>query len=314
MDDRMDDRMDAPRPCSWTLPHRGALPLLNDEEGERLPGDLPELVVDAHVHLFPEPIFEAIWRWFDNHGWTIRYRLHTEQVMRFLFSRGVSHMVGLIYAHKPGLARFLNGYMAELCQKEPRLIGLGTVLPGEPETGGIVREALEMGLSGIKLHCHVQCKSADDAAIYEVYEACAQAGKPVVIHAGRQPKSPHYKCDPFEICHADRVERVLRDFPGLKLCVPHLGADEFEGYERLLERYENLWLDTTMVMGDYFPMPRVSERILSCRPDRVMYGSDFPNLPYAWDREIKQIARFSISDETKAWLMGKAAAALYGIG
>jgi len=27
-----------------------------------------------------------------------------------------------------------------------------------------------------------------------------------------------------------------------------------------------------------------------------MYGSDFPNIPYAWDREIKQIKKAQLSN------------------
>jgi hypothetical protein len=27
-----------------------------------------------------------------------------------------------------------------------------------------------------------------------------------------------------------------------------------------------------------------------------MYGSDYPNIPYAWDREIKQIQKAQLSD------------------
>ena len=34
---------------------------LHDEEGDRLPSLLPP-VVDAHGHLFPDRVFEAIWR------------------------------------------------------------------------------------------------------------------------------------------------------------------------------------------------------------------------------------------------------------
>ena len=25
------------------------------------------------------------------------------------------------------------------------------------------------------------------------------------------------------------------------------------------------------------------------RPERILYGTDFPNLPYAWDRELRAI-------------------------
>lgn len=51
----------------------------------------------------------------------------------------------------------------------------------------------------------------------------------------------------------DKVERVLRDYPHLQLCIPHLGLDEFEAYAALFERYDNLWLDTTMMLADYVP-------------------------------------------------------------
>ena len=56
----------------------------------------------------------------------------------------------------------------------------------------------------------------------------------------------------------------------------------------MLLKYDNLWLDTTMTLADYLPMdyfPELSEM----RADRIIFGTDFPNLPYAWDREIKRL-------------------------
>ncbi|MDI1483865.1 amidohydrolase family protein [Polyangium sp. y55x31] len=314
---------DCPLPCladhapppreafgGWLSADRAPLPAANDEEGERLSSSLPE-VIDAHVHLFPEPVFEALWRWFDQYGWPIRYKLKAREVVQFLLSRGVSRIVALHYAHKPGMARALNQFVAGLCREEPRVVGLATVLPGEPGAKEILAEAFAMGLAGVKLHCHVQCFSPDEEALHDVYEACVRANRPLVVHAGREPKSPAYKCDTYEICSADRVERVLAEYPGLSLCVPHLGADEFDAYERLLERYDNLWLDTTMTMAEYFTGdPPV--RLLHCRPERVLYGSDFPNVPYAWDREIKRLAALGLREEQLAALVGGNAKKLYG--
>src|SRR5207245_667266 len=151
------------------------------------------------------------------------------------------------YAHKPGIARGMNQFMAGLCAGEPRITGLGTVFPGESEAVAIVREAFALGLCGIKLHCHVQAFAPDDPRLHEIYAACAQAGRPLVMHAGREPSSPAYPVDVYALCAAERVERVLKDHPRLQLCVPHFGADEFDAYLRLLERHENLWLDTTML-------------------------------------------------------------------
>jgi predicted TIM-barrel fold metal-dependent hydrolase len=160
------------------------------------------------------------------------------------------------------------------------------------------------------MHCHVQCFAPDAPELHEVYAACARAGRPLVMHAGREPASPQYKCDVHALCSAERVERVLKEHPTLKLCVPHLGADEFDAYERLLERHDNLWLDTTMVLAGYFPIP-LPRRLLEVRPERILYGTDFPNLPYAWDREVKQLLALTLGDEVEAGILGQNALQLF---
>ncbi|MFL5318548.1 MAG: amidohydrolase family protein [Myxococcaceae bacterium] len=290
---------------SWRLP----MPAVHDEEGPRLPTSLPE-VIDGHVHLFPDRMFEAIWKWFDNYGWPVRYKLKTPEVIRFLLSRGVSRIVALHYAHKEGIARTMNRFMAEVVRAEPRVTGVATVMPGEADARGILEEGFSLGLTGVKLHCHVQSFSPDDPRLHPVYETCSDHAQPIVIHAGREPSSPEYPVDPYTLCSVDRIEAVLRSFPKLRICVPHLGADEFDGYLRLLERYDNLYLDTTMTLGSYFPGD-VPWRMVHARPDRILYGTDFPNLPYAWDREVRAIAAQKFPEEALASVLGETAKALF---
>ncbi len=297
-------------PDSWGMSSGRRMAALDDAEGARLAPELPP-VIDAHVHLFPDAVFRAVWRWFDKYGWPIRYKLRTPQVLEFLFSRGVERIVALHYAHKPGMARELNAYMSGVARAEPRVIGLATVFPGEAEAAEILAEAFAAGLRGVKLHCHVQGLGPDAPELEEIYVACARAGKPLVMHAGREPASPRYPRDPHAICSAARVGRVLADHPGLKLCVPHLGADEYEDYGRLLERHDNLWLDTTMAVAEYFPVP-TPLALLRLRPERILYGTDFPNIPYAWDREVKKLAGVGFSEEQLAGLLGRNARALFG--
>ena len=208
------------------------LPALNDGEDSRTPSGLPA-VVDAHVHVFPSKIFSSIWRWFDEHAWRIRYRLDTSRIFDFLLSRGVTHVVALQYAHRPGIARQLNRYMARKCREYPgHVTGLATVLPGEDNAPAILQEAFDQGLGGMKLHAHVQCFDMNADCMNPLYECCLANLKPVVMHVGREPKSEAYRCDPYRICSAEKLERVLRDFPGLKICVPHLGFDEISAYRK----------------------------------------------------------------------------------
>jgi hypothetical protein len=241
----------------------------------------------------------------------VRYRLPSPEVVSFLLGRGVARVVALHYAHKPGIARDLNRYVAALADAEPRILGTATVFPGEPDTAEILEEAFGAGLRGVKMHCHVQCFAPDAEEVEDVYRACVARGVPLVMHAGREPKSPAYACDPHELCSADRVEAVLRSYPGLKLVVPHLGADEFDAYARLIAHYDNLWLDTTMAITGYLPGPQGTP-LVSVRPERILYGTDFPNIPYAWDREIRVLTRLGLREEALAQVVGANAALLFG--
>ena len=216
----------------------------------------------------------------------------------------------LHYAHKPGIARGMNELVAELARDEPRVTGLATVFPGEPGARQILEDAIALGLAGVKLHCHVQCFSADAPEVEDVARTLEEHDLPLVIHAGREPKSPAYRCDPHQICSADRTEALLRSYPKLRVCVPHLGADEFAAYARLLERYDNLWLDTTMALAGYFPVLDPWD-LVEMRPERVLYGSDFPNLPFAWDRELARITARGLKEPALAALLGETARALY---
>jgi predicted TIM-barrel fold metal-dependent hydrolase len=290
-----------------TLPLAG----LNDEESFGIPEDMPR-VIDAHVHLFPDELFQSIRWWFEHHAWPIRYRLSSREIVDFLLDRGVGHVVALHYAHKPGIAETLNGYMADFCRDRPRVTGLATVFPGEDHAGQILALGFKQGLSGVKLHAHVQCFDVESDAMDAVYRTCVDWDRPLIMHVGREPKSPAYPCDPYLLCHAEKLRRVLDKYPTMRVCVPHLGADEFDAYRGMVETYDNLWLDTTMVLADYLPIENPPD-INTWRSDRLIFGTDFPNLPYAWDRELKIIQKLGLSREALERLLSKNAMAFYSI-
>jgi predicted TIM-barrel fold metal-dependent hydrolase len=287
------------------------LPSLNDEEGYWVPDGLPFLV-DAHVHLFPAELFKAIWQWFAQFGWPIRYQMKSDILIRFLLSKGIDHIVALQYAHKPGAARELNRYMSGICGRYREVTGMATVFPGEPDSGDILKEAFDMGLSGVKLHSHVQCFDMDSDGMHVIYGICSDFQKPLIMHVGREPKSPAYACDPYEFCRADKLEKVIKSYPSLRVCVPHLGMDEFETYGHLIEKYDNLWLDTTMTLAEYLPMDFFPQ-LEKMRLERIMFGTDFPNIPYAWDRELKRLIKEKLPEMSMERILGLNAVEFYAL-
>lgn len=282
-------------------------------EAERRAAGMLQGVTDAHVHLFPEGFYQALWRWFDAHAWNIAFRGTAEQTLAQLHAAGSEHAVALVFAHKPGVARHLNAYLGDLCRSAPQVVGVGTVLPGEPDAVAIAREAIERhGLRGIKLHCHVQKIAIDDPATLAVLAACQAMGVPAVVHAGQEPSSSAYGIDTHALCSAARTERVLQQLPNLRLVVPHLGADEYAAYFDLLSRHENLYLDTAMACAEYFAV-RPDWQQVTRWSHRILYGTDFPIVPYAADRELRVLARRIVDDAALERILRGTAAGLWGI-
>ena len=151
---------------------RPNLPFIDDAESSTVPANFPA-VVDAHVHVFPGDIFNAIRKWFDQHAWHIRYQLTTTQIFDFLLSHGVEQIIALQYAHKAGIANGLNQYMVKKCrQYTGRVTGMATVLPGEKDAGKILQSAFDEGLGGLKLHAHVQCFDINSNETHHLFDIC----------------------------------------------------------------------------------------------------------------------------------------------
>ena len=280
------------------------------EERRRASG-LMNSTFDSHIHLFPQQIFESMWRWFDAHAWQIAFRGTAEETVQHLHEHGIQQMAALVFAHKPGVARWLNRFLADQVRAQTGIVGVGTVMPSEPEAPEIVREAIVgLGLKGIKLHCHVQRLAIDDPRVLEVLGICQDLQVPAVVHAGREPASQAYGIDCHTICGVQRTRRVLELLPELKLVIPHVGADEYDQYLNLTREFPNLWLDTAMACAQYFELSPEWSQLEACA-DRVLFGTDFPIVPYAIGREATVLARKIQDDAAFAKIMRENALKLW---
>jgi predicted TIM-barrel fold metal-dependent hydrolase len=164
---------------------------------------------------------------------------------------------------------------------------------------------------GFKIHCHVQKLASDDPRLDPLYERARAAGVPVVIHSGRAPVSGGYGVDVAKLCSVAATRRALERHPELTLVVPHLGSDEVAEHLALLDQFPNLHLDTTMVLADFFSPPVLSAAELERRADRILYGTDFPNLPYDWDRELRWLEAQPLSASAREAILSKNALRLF---
>jgi predicted TIM-barrel fold metal-dependent hydrolase len=66
-----------------------------------------------------------------------------------------------------------------------------------------------------------------------------------------------------------------------------------------------------MILAGYFPEEPLVYQMLEARPERIMYGTDFPNIPYAWDRELERLRARQLPDATLASILGDTARSFY---
>ena len=248
------------------------------------PVRLPYPIIDIHTHLMPDRLFKAVRAYFRAHLWHPRYDAPTEELVTALLDAGVSRFVFMPYAHRGEMSRSLNHWVANVqATFAPRGIGFGTFHPDDGELlPELAKEAFgRLGLRGAKLHPQVGRFVVDDPRLDPVYERAIEVGAVLVIHAGRRP-------EPNEYVGARVFARLMRRFPRLKVVVAHAGADEFDAFFDLCGLYDGVYLDTAMVFNKFLGGPPPIQRVLEFQ-DRVVFGSDFPNIPYRWETALQSI-------------------------
>lgn len=276
--------------------------------------DRPQRLFDVHTHAWPAGLYQAITGWFDEHAWSIAEPLDGDAAAEHLGAQGVSRWVAMAYAHRPGMAHELNQWLGAYARRHSEAVVLATVHPHDDDPRGLLAEAFdEHGLQGVKLHCHVMGIAPDDAALDPILEMLMERDLPLVIHAGREPALPAYRAECHAVSGAGRVRTMLERHPELRCVVPHLGYDEFDDFEALLGDYPRLMTDCAMAMSGFFPHTQ-PVGFLERWPDRVMYGTDFPILPYPYDREWRALRSFELDPELERKLFWDNAERFFGTG
>lgn len=260
-------------------------------------------MVDVHSHFMPHSVMAKVWSVFDQaqdvYGvdWPIECRGDDGQRLTQLRDFGVTAFTSLVYAHKAGMAAWLNEWCATFAAENPDCLHTATFFP-EPSAPGYVADAISRGARIFKIHLQVGGFDPRDPILEPVWKQLAAASIPVVVHCGSGPL-PGPFTGPGPI--GDVVSRV----PDLQLIVAHMGAPEYADFLSLAESNPGVRLDTTMAFTDFmnemarFPadlVPRLRDAGL--RGD-VLFGSDFPNIPYPYGDGVAALERLELGDD---WL------------
>nr|WP_238847359.1 amidohydrolase family protein [Nocardia arthritidis] len=258
-------------------------------------------IVDVHTHFMPEQVLRKVWEYFDAAGplvarqWPIAYRDDEQVRLKTLRGFGVRAFTSLVYPHKPDMAAWLNEWTAEFAARTPDCLHTATFYP-EHHAAGYVQTAIERGARIFKVHIQVGRFHPGDPLLNPVWGMIQDAEVPVLIHCGSGPVAT-------EFTGPEPIAGLLRRFPRLRLIIAHLGAPEYREFLDLVERYPLLRLDTTMTFTDFFeaadPFPDGERGRLAEFGDRILFGSDFPNIPYSYSHAVQALERLELGDD---WL------------
>ena len=273
--------------------------------------DIPG-IFDVHVHFMAPEIMAKVWAYFDAAGpklgrpWPITYRGTDEERVEGLRRMGVRWFSSLSYAHKPGIAQFMNDWTRDFAVRTPDTLWSATFYP-EPDASTYVPALIAEGVEVFKAHMQVGDFVADHPDLDPVWSAIEAAGTPVVLHAGSGPV-------PGDHTGPASVERVLIRHPQLKLIIAHLGMPESDEFLDLAERFEELRLDLTMSFTDFFgvdPHSHLPSRLRDLE-SRLLFGSDFPNIPHSYAHQVEALERLDLGRDWMRTVLWTNGAELFG--
>lgn len=256
-------------------------------------------IVDVHTHFMPKPVMDKVWKYFDDVGplvgrpWPITYRTDEANRLATLRGFGVRSFTSLVYPHKPQMAAWLNQWATQFAADTPDCLSTATLFP-EPGVSGYVTDAIDRGTRVFKVHVQVGQFDPSDPLLDDAWGVIADAGVPVVIHCGSGPA-------PGDHTGPGPILALLARHPRLRLIVAHMGMPEYTDFLDICDRYDGVHLDTTMAFTPFveenMPFPADAYPRLRDLGDRILFGSDFPNIPYGYADALTAVTRLDHFDD-----------------
>jgi uncharacterized protein len=257
-------------------------------------------LIDLHVHFLPDRMMAKVWAFFDRAAerygkpWPVHYRLPEADRLTVLRTLDVRIFAPLVYPHKPGMADWLNGWVADFAAAVEPAIPTATLFP-EPGVVEYLERALTDGAVCVKVHVQVGDFDPRDPVLDPAWGLLAEAGVPVVVHCGHGPGVAG------RFTGLDVFDGVLAAHPRLVAVLAHAGLPDYAGALQLVRRYPLVHLDTTMVgvpfTEAFAPLPADWPARLVDVADRVVLGTDFPNIPYDYATQLRAIAGWAAADD-----------------
>lgn len=238
----------------------------------------PRYLIDSHAHLMTPPRIKGGIKWirravpaYDQ----LSLDVTVEEIVGHLKTAGVDYIINYFYPLEPDESREINRWQHRLGRDYGFIIPFASLHPGDRDKDGIISEAFdEFDLAGFKFHPYIQGFDILGQAMLPVYAALEKRGRPVTFHTGF---ATFYGLPPV----TESFLELLRLHPGMKVIAAHMLFSDYpiDGWPELLEKYANLYLDTTNTLSLLHPGTKEEEMfrdLIRRYSHRMVFGTDYP--------------------------------------
>jgi len=187
----------------------------------------------------------------------------------------------------PDRLRSYNRWLVDSVAPRPQMTPFVAVDPWAltpQENVDHLREMVDRGARGIKLHPVVQRFEPNDPRMRPIYAVCEEMGLAVLSHTGSAKGGERF-AEPAAFA------AVLRGFPRMKVVLAHLGGGRWSQTVDLAKAFPRVSFDLCEVI-EWAGAPNaptaeeLAGMIAEIGPDRVMLGTDFPWYDLAHTAEL----------------------------
>jgi predicted TIM-barrel fold metal-dependent hydrolase len=241
------------------------------------------MIIDAHVHLGPMPLF--------------RVEGNVEDLLRAADRSGIERLfcteaTALFYDFREGNRRLYH----LLRQYPDRLLGYCTISSaryGPEAVEEVERCAQDYGMRGLKIYSfsvpgtREPFLSVDDEWMYPVIEKAATYGMVILVH-----------------CNAEEIGRLASLFPQAVLLMAHMGntphaRGDWLGAIAVARQYSNIYLETSTSSTDF---DSIETAVALLGAERIVFGSDWPIFHHEF--ALARVRETSLSPEEQALILG----------
>jgi len=153
----------------------------------------------------------------------------------------------------------LNYNVAELAQKNKRIIGFCRLNPHEMDTAVVeLKKAVDRGLRGVKLH-----PKSENFSVHEVEDLIAEIEKhklPIVLHTAHESH-----------CHPKAWRGIFKRHKKIYFIMAHAGKDAYKEAAEIAKECPNVFLDTSTLSTG-----RTRVLLEKVGPGKLVFASDAP--------------------------------------